>query len=77
MPTLSKKLLEEVLHLPPGLRAALAGSLIESLENTDIARGAEAAWRSEIARRMKDLDSGQVRPVPWPEARHRILAKSK
>jgi putative addiction module component (TIGR02574 family) len=77
MPTLSKKLLEEVLHLPLELRAALAGSLIESLENADIARGAETAWRSEIARRMKDLDSGQVRPVPWPEARRRILAKSK
>lgn len=43
-------------------RAELAGSLIESLDNTSD-KSVEAAWDEEIDRRMKDLDSGRVQAV--------------
>ena len=35
---------------------------------------AEAAWSEEIRRRLDEVDAGTVRPIPWSEARRRILA---
>lgn len=66
------KLLESALHLPADARAALAGSLIESLDES-VDEDAEAAWADEIARRMSDLDSGKAKTVPWSKARQMIL----
>lgn len=68
------KLLQEALKLAPEARAALAASLLESLEG-EADEGAEAAWAAEIARRVHQLDSGAVTPIPWPEARRRILGQ--
>ena len=65
-------LLKEALELPVGARAALAGSLLDSLD-TDVDEDAEAAWQVEIQRRLEELDSGAVLPIPWPEARRRIV----
>ena len=67
------ELLEAAMRLPPEARAALAGSLLESLDEA-VDEGAEAAWAAEIARRIQEVEDGTVRPVPWPEARRRILA---
>lgn len=67
-----KDLLHKVLRLSPEERAALAGTLIESLDEA-VDPDAEAAWAREIAKRIEDLDSGKVRTVPWSEARRRIL----
>jgi len=68
------KLLEEALKLAPEARAALAALLLESLEE-GADEGAEAAWAVEIAKRIHELDSGAVAPVPWPEARRMILGR--
>jgi putative addiction module component (TIGR02574 family) len=62
------ELLKKALALPPAARAALARSLLESLEET-VDEGAEAAWQKEIALRIQELDSGRVKPVAWAEAR--------
>ena len=64
-------LLKEALDLPPAERAALAGSLIRSLDDT-VDEDAEAAWDEEISRRIGDLDRGSVNPVPWAETRRRL-----
>jgi hypothetical protein len=37
---------------------------------------AEAAWQVEIDRRLKELDTGNVKPVPLSEARRRIVGRS-
>ncbi|HEX6811563.1 MAG TPA: addiction module protein [Planctomycetota bacterium] len=58
----------------PGQRIdepALAGALIESLDET-IDEGAEALWVEEIGRRQRELDQGQVRTIPWSQARRAI-----
>jgi putative addiction module component (TIGR02574 family) len=68
------KLLEEALRLSPEARAALAASLLESLDE-GIDERAEAEWATEIAKRARELDSGTVAPVPWPEARRMILGR--
>ena len=68
------QLLEQAMKLPSEARAALAGYLLESLEQpTD--ENVEAEWELEIRRRLKELDSGEVEAVPWPEARRKILGK--
>jgi len=67
------ELLKKALALPAGARAALAGSLLESLDET-VDAGTEEEWQKEIARRIQDLDSGKVKPVPWAEARQKISA---
>jgi len=67
-------ILRDALQLPPEARAALADSLLESLDSeTD--PEAESEWRGEIRRRIADLDSGVVAAVPWSEARARLLTK--
>jgi putative addiction module component (TIGR02574 family) len=52
-------------------RADLAGSLIESLEDTQD-ESVVAAWDEEVVRRMADIDSGSVKPVALEDARRRI-----
>ena len=68
------KLLKEALKLTPEARAALAASLLESLDET-VDEDAEEAWAAEIAKRINELDSGAVTPIPWSEARRRILER--
>ncbi|OGL64917.1 MAG: hypothetical protein A3J27_06605 [Candidatus Tectomicrobia bacterium RIFCSPLOWO2_12_FULL_69_37] len=68
------EILKEALRLPPEARAALAGSLLDSLDET-VDEGAEAAWEAEISARLKALDSGQSATVPWAEVRRRIAER--
>jgi putative addiction module component (TIGR02574 family) len=72
----ASELLKRALALSPEERAELAGSLLESLDAADDdPRAVEAAWNEEIARRIKDIDSGEAKTVPWEEVRHRISSK--
>jgi putative addiction module component (TIGR02574 family) len=66
-------LLKKALELPSEARAALASSLLESLDDTMDA-SAEEEWNKEIARRIEELDSGKVKTIPWAEARRQISA---
>jgi putative addiction module component (TIGR02574 family) len=68
------EILKDALELPPEARAALADSLWESLEGRPD-EAVEDAWRKEIRRRVRDLDSGTVATVPWTEVRARLLSK--
>ncbi len=67
------ELLKKALGLPPEARAALAGSLLESLDDA-VDPSAEEDWNEEIARRIQELDSGKVKPIPWAEARRQVSA---
>jgi len=70
----TKDLLEQALKLPLEARAALAGSLIESLEET-VDENAEEAWAGEIAARVRELDSANAKTIPWVEARRIIIGR--
>ena len=65
------KLLRDALRLPPAARAALAGSLLRSLDD-HLDPDAEAAWEAEINKRIRELDDGSVQLVAWAEARRAI-----
>jgi putative addiction module component (TIGR02574 family) len=67
------QLLKKALALPAEARAALAGSFLESLDATVDESGEEES-NKEIARRIEELDSGKVKPVPWAEARRQVSA---
>lgn len=68
----ARRVIDAALRLPPEARAALAGTLIESLDST-IDEGATAAWEAEVERRVAELDDGSVSPIPWSEARRSIV----
>jgi putative addiction module component (TIGR02574 family) len=68
-------ILKRALALPPESRAAIAGSLLESLDQAPPDEGVEAAWSEEIKRRIDEIDSGKVRLIPYEEARRRLLAR--
>ncbi len=52
----------QLLTLPAQDRARLAALLLASLEAAD--SGAAEAWDAEIARRTKQLETGEVEGVP-------------
>lgn len=64
----------DALALQRSDRARLAQELLWSLEDArdDKPADVEAAWAAEIERRLGDLDRGEAKTVPWPEARARI-----
>jgi putative addiction module component (TIGR02574 family) len=68
------ELLKMALALPPEARAALAGSLLESLDNEPADEDVEAAWNEEIKRRIEEIDSGKVKMIPYEEVRRRLAA---
>lgn len=69
----AERLLDEALQLPAEDRADLALRLLDSMgEPTDEVEG---AWIEEARRRLAEIERGEVRTVPWPEARERIFAR--
>jgi putative addiction module component (TIGR02574 family) len=73
-PELSE-LLKKALALPAEARAALAGSLLESLDEDTADHNVEAAWDEEIKRRISEIESGKVQMVPYEEVRRRLAAR--
>lgn len=67
-------ILKEALRLSPEARAALAGTSLDSLDET-VDRDAESAWEAEIIKRLKEIDEGKVNLVPWAKARARIAGQ--
>jgi len=72
----TNEILQRAIRLPKEARAALADSLLESLD-TDVDDDAEDAWREEIERRLREIDSGAVKLIRWSEARKRLEARLK
>ncbi len=67
------EILKEALALPAEARAAMVDSLLDSLD-AEVDAEAQHAWRQEIQRRVAELNSGQVKTIPWSEARAQLLA---
>jgi putative addiction module component (TIGR02574 family) len=62
------ELYRQALLLDQGERAALAGMLIDSIDN-EREEGVEAAWVAEIERRIVELDACTVETIPWEVVR--------
>ena len=67
-----EKVIVQALRLPRPARAALVARLLETLDS-EVDDDAEDAWDAEIGKRLQEIDSGQVKLVPWSEARRQIM----
>ena len=65
-------LLKRALALSVEERAALANTLLDSLDTAD--GSVQEAWDEEVARRIKDLKAGKAVTVPWEQLRDELLA---
>lgn len=72
MPKKFNEVFRDATELSEHDRATLAGLLIESLEG-EPDPGVEAAWATEIERRVAEVEAGTVKTVPWEEVRQRLL----
>lgn len=64
-------LLKKALALSAEERAALANTLLDSLETTD--ESVQEAWDEEVARRIRDLKAGKAVTVPWEQLHRELL----
>ena len=65
-------LLKRALALSVDERAALANTLLDSLESRN--ESVQEAWDEEVARRIEHLKAGKAVTVPWEELHRELLA---
>jgi len=64
------------LELPLSERAELARDLLASLDEPfDDPAEVEAAWLTEVERRLKEVDDGTATLVEWDDVRAEVLAR--
>jgi putative addiction module component (TIGR02574 family) len=63
----------EALRLPPEKRAKLAQKLLLSLDTLS-EEELEQAWLVEADRRARELDRGEIQPIPAEEVRRKARA---
>ena len=68
------ELFREAAELSERERAELAGLLLESLESEQD-EDVESAWAEEIERRVRQLDSGEVKAIPWAQIRAELYSR--
>ena len=66
------ELLKRAMALPVDERAALANTLLDSLETAN--QSVQEAWDEEVARRMSDLKDGKAVTVAWEQLHRELLA---
>jgi putative addiction module component (TIGR02574 family) len=67
----TSNLLNNALRLTPAERAELAAELLASLDG-EPEDDVEAAWATEIQRRVERVSSGQAKGRSWSEVRERL-----
>jgi putative addiction module component (TIGR02574 family) len=67
-------LLQRALELPADERLALASELLESIEGPENSEWA-AAWAAELDRRVRELESGAAKTIPWEQVKAEIQAR--
>lgn len=70
MPMTLDEIVEETRHWPPEKVGELVGRLTEDLHTSD--PEIEAAWKTEIDRRIEEIQSGKVNGIPAEEVSARI-----
>ena len=69
-----KQILEAALALEPAERARLAKEIIASLDGPV---EVEPELASDIERRIREIDSGEVKAIPWAEVKARIASRRR
>ncbi|MDQ2917914.1 MAG: addiction module protein [Casimicrobiaceae bacterium] len=74
MSTVLAELKQKAAQLSENERAELALQLIESLDG-ESETGVNEAWKSEVARRIGQIDRGEVQLIPGDEVFARLRRK--
>ncbi len=69
-------LIREALSMPDNERARIAERLIVSLHDQPSLE-VDEAWHKEIERRVNEIDSGEVRCIPWEDIRNRLYKNAR
>lgn len=69
----TRKLIEQALSLPVEERALIADSLLRSLNVPDTA--IDTKWTEVAKRRLQELRSGKVNPIPGNEVFSEVLER--
>lgn len=67
----AETLLREAMKLDVAERAGLAAELLASLEG-EPEDEVQAAWATEIQRRIEQIEAGTEKLLPWEEVQRRI-----
>jgi len=67
-----QSILQEVLSWPTAERSKFAVEVLDSLNDGQDA-DADEAWAEEIARRIKEIESGEAKLIPYDEAMKMIM----
>ncbi len=71
MTKLAEQILEQAKALSDAERADLAEQLLDAIApSTDPAY--QAAWETEISRRIADYEQGKTKGMPWEQIRDRL-----
>lgn len=65
----ANEVLEAAMRLPEEERAEVAAQLLETFAPLP---EDDPEMAAEIARRIAEMDSGAVKPIPWEEVRQRL-----
>jgi putative addiction module component (TIGR02574 family) len=66
MPLTLEQLAEEAMRLPVKSRVLLADKIVESLDFSE-SDEIEKAWEEEATKRLNEIRSGKVKPIPGDE----------
>lgn len=66
-----RKLLDDALDLSESDRVQLAMLVFESVETASEDQR-QTEWESTLERRAMELESGAVKPLPWPDVRQKL-----
>ncbi len=67
------QLLHDAMELSPDERAALAYTLIDTLDDAPAtSEEVGRVWAEEVQRRREAIRKGDVQLIPWDEARERL-----
>ena len=70
VPMTLNQIVEETRHWPPEKVGELVGRLTEDLNASD--PETEAAWKTEVDRRVEEIQTGKVQGIPGEEMSARI-----
>lgn len=70
MPITVDQIVEEARHWPPEMVGELVGRLTEDMHVSD--PETESAWKTEISRRIEEIQTGKVKGIPPEEVSARI-----
>jgi len=70
VPITREQIVEEARHWPPEKVGELVGRLTEDLHTGD--PEIQTAWRTEVDRRVEEIQSGKVQGIPAEEVSARI-----